>query len=127
MLLGDKSETGGPHDPFKTDRVRYHISRDIPEKVTNINHFDNSKLNSVISPIKDFMRQVTWSEAMDQFSGKDRLFTKVIKNALAQEANDLRREKEIEALKLLPKRGAKPVDTNDALPGTSYSTLSNNN
>lgn len=64
---------------------------------------------------------------MDKFSGKDRLFTKVIKNALAQEANDLRREKEIEALKLLPKRGAKPADTNDALPGTSYSTLSNNN
>jgi hypothetical protein len=65
MLIGDKSEAGGPIDPFKTERVRKHNSRNIPEKITNINHIDNSKLNSVFSPAKDFIRQVTWSEAMD--------------------------------------------------------------
>jgi len=40
--------------------------------------------------------QVTWSEAMSQFAGKERLFAKVIEKAKADEANDLRRVIETE-------------------------------
>lgn len=63
-----------------------------------MNHWDNEKLNSVVSPKKEFMAKVTWSEAQDKFTGYERLFSKVISKAKLYEADDLRREQETDAL-----------------------------
>jgi hypothetical protein len=66
----------------------------VTDKVNNVNHFDNKKLTSIVGPELDRKMKCTWSESMNQYSGKERLFAKVIDNATAYEANDLRREVE---------------------------------
>ena len=105
MLLGDVKEEGGPEDPFKVGRVQKPGAKSVTEKVTNVNHFDNNKLTSVIAPQLDRKMQVTWSESMSQFAGKERLFEKVLQKANAYEENDLRRANETEAFHQQRKRG----------------------
>jgi hypothetical protein len=46
-----------------------------------------------------------WSAAQDQYAGYDRMYAKVVKNAKAKEADDLRREIETEQLRFQRKRG----------------------
>jgi len=41
MLLNDVAETGGPQDPFKINRVMKPGIREVTNKVTNENYFDN--------------------------------------------------------------------------------------
>ena len=50
MLLGDVTASGGPVDPFKINRIRKINEKAIPEKVTQVNHFNNEKLQSSPSP-----------------------------------------------------------------------------
>lgn len=96
MLLNDVTENVGPQDPFKVNRVMKPGTREVTDKVTNLNHFDNHSMTNVIAPELNRKMKVTWSECMSQFAGKDRLFAKVIEQAKAYEANDLRRELETE-------------------------------
>lgn len=105
MLLNDVAEQGGPQDPFKINRVMKPGTREVTDKVTNLNHFNNKNLTGVIAPEIDRKMKVTWSECMSQFAGKDRLFAKVIEQAKAYEANDLRRELETEQFHKQRKRG----------------------
>ena len=41
MLLGDVKQEGGPFDPFKIGRVQKPGTKEVSDKVTNINHVDN--------------------------------------------------------------------------------------
>lgn len=92
MWLGDVTEAGGPHDPFKVGREKKLGEKPQPEKITQVNHWDNNKLNSISELKKEFVPKVTWSEAQDKFTGYERLFSKVISQAKLYEADDLRRE-----------------------------------
>lgn len=66
-------------------------------------------MTGVIEPQLDRKMKVTWSEAMSQFSGYDRLFAKVIKQAKAYEAEDVRIKADTEKFHQQRKRGT----TND--------------
>lgn len=44
MLLADGKPTSGPECPFKQGRVQKPAAKGVAEKVTNINHVDNSQL-----------------------------------------------------------------------------------
>lgn len=105
MLLGDVSEIGGPEDVFKINRVMKPGTREVTDKVTNLNHFDNNNLTGLIAPQLDRKMQVTWSESMSQFAHKDRLFAKVIEKANAYEGENLRREVDTDLFHKQRKRG----------------------
>lgn len=82
------------------------------DKVTNINHFDNNKLLTVAEVRKDYQAHVSWSQQTAEFNCKERLFDRIIAAAKIQDANDLRRESETEALLHQKKRGMKKEDNN---------------
>lgn len=105
MLLGDVNEFGGPEDPFKINRVQKPGTREVTDKVTNQNHFDNNNLTGVIAPQLDRKMKITWSECMSQFATKDRLFANVIEQAKCYEQNDHRREVETDLFHKQRKRG----------------------
>jgi len=50
MLLGDVKEEGGPSDVFKINRVMKPGTREVTDKVTHMNHFDNKNLTGIIAP-----------------------------------------------------------------------------
>jgi hypothetical protein len=112
MLLSDVSEKCGPEDPFKINRIPKPKTKDVTNKVTNVNHFDNNGLTDVIAPRKDHKPKVTWSEHNSKFYCKERLFDKIIQNAQKYEANDLRRENETEQFHNQRKRGTTVEDKN---------------
>jgi hypothetical protein len=107
MLLADGRPEPGPADVFKTGRVAVPNHKQVAEKVTNINHFDNKNLLTVAEVRKDYQQHVKWSQQAAEFNCKERLFDKIIAAAKLQEANDLRRETETEALLHQRKRGMK--------------------
>jgi len=105
MLLGDVKEEGGPADVFKINRVMKPGTREVTDKVTQMNHFDNKNLTGIVAPQLDRKMQVTWSESMSQFAHKERLFAQVIEKAKAYEGEDLRREIDTELFHKQRKRG----------------------
>jgi hypothetical protein len=54
MLLADGRPEPGPADVFKTGRVAVPNHKQVAEKVTNINHFDNKNLLTVAEVRKDY-------------------------------------------------------------------------
>jgi len=64
MLLNDVNEHNGPEDVFKINRVAKPGTREVTNKVTSMNHFDNNGLTGVIAPQIDRKMKVTWSEHM---------------------------------------------------------------
>ena len=61
MLLSDGRPEAGPTDPFKTGRVNKPGSKQIADKVTNINHVDTNQLLTVPEVRKDYVQHVKWS------------------------------------------------------------------
>ena len=112
MLLSDGRAESGPADVFKTGRVAQTGHKLITDKVTNINHVDNKNLLTVAEVRKDYQQHVKWSQQAAEFNCKDRLFDKIIATAKLQEANDLRRETDTEALLHQRKRGMKKEEPN---------------
>jgi hypothetical protein len=81
--------------------------------VTNINHVDNNNLLTVAEVRKDYQQHVSWSQQTAEFNCKERLFDKIIATAKRQEANDLRRETDTDALLHQRKRGLKKDDNHN--------------
>lgn len=81
MLLADGRPEPGPADVFKTGRVAVPNHKQVAEKVTNINHFDNKNLLTVAEVRKDYQQHVKWSQQAAEFNCKERLFEKIIATA----------------------------------------------
>lgn len=90
--------------------VKVPHSKPVADKVTNINHVDTKKLLTIAEVRKDYVQHVKWSQQAAEFNCKERLFDKIIATAKLQEANNLRRDTETEALLNQPKRGTKKDD-----------------
>lgn len=57
MLMSDTTHEAGPQDPFKLNKQKKPGVRIVSVKVTQVNHYDNTKLTNVIGPARDHKPQ----------------------------------------------------------------------